>query len=109
MANAIPEYYPVQDAQAVLEAKNVRLRQLEAPYLRAQEYLKSLEWQSTRDRVLVKIQRVTAMYQGKDATEAAFMLGQIKQIMLEVQEPTDVIVEYEGLKKEIERYHAMRS
>jgi hypothetical protein len=94
--------------QAALEAKNVRLRQLEAPYLRAQEFLKSLEWQNTRDRVLLKIQEATATFQGKDATEAVYILGKLRAYLLEIQEPTDIIVEYEGLKREIENYHAMR-
>ena len=96
------------NVQAALEAKNIRLRKLEVPYLHAKDFLKSLEWQNVRDRVLLKIQEATATYQGKDATEAVFILGKIKMIMLEVQESTDVIVEYEGLKREIEMYHAAR-
>lgn len=97
------------DVQAVLEAKNTRLRQLEAPYLRAKEFLKGLEWQNVRDRTLLKIQEASAQYHGKDATEAVFILGKIKQIMLEVQEIGDVIVEYDGLKREIETYYKMRN
>jgi len=93
-----------QDIQAVIEAKNVRLRQLEAPYLRAQEFLKSLEWQSVRDRVLIKIAQALAPYQGKDATEAVYILGKLRAYMLEVQEPTDIIIEFEDLKKSLENY-----
>jgi len=94
--------------QAALEAKNVTLRQLEAPYLRAVEFMKSLEWQNVRDRVLIKIQQATASYQGKDATEAVYILGKLRAFLLEIQEPTDIIVEYEGLKREIEAYYATR-
>jgi hypothetical protein len=97
------------DIQAALEAKNVRLRQLEAAYIRAKDFLKSLEWQKTRDFALQSIQEVTATYQGKDATEAVFILGKIKIIMLDIQEPTDVIIEYEGLKRELDNYHAARN
>lgn len=93
-------------AQEALEKLQVRRRQLEAAYLRTQEYLKSLEWQNLRDRVLVKIEKEMATYHGKDATEAVFICGKIKQIMLEVQEPTDIIAEYEGIEKTLAYYAA---
>lgn len=98
-----------QDIQAALEAKQTRLRQLEAAYLRTKEYFKTLDWQQQRDQVLMKIQEVVAFYQGKDATEAVFILGKVKQILLSIQEQGDVIVEYEGLKREIETYYKTRA
>jgi len=101
-------FYSPEQIQQAVEAKQTRLRQLEAPYLRAKDFLKSLEWQDTRDKVLVKIQEATAMYQGKDATEAVYILGKLRAYMLEIQEPTDVIAEYEGLKRELDMYHAQR-
>lgn len=97
-----------QRVQATLEAKNVRLRQLEAPYLRAQDFLKSLEWQNVRDRVLLKMLEAMVKFQGKDSTEAVYILGKLRAYALEIQEPTDVIIEYEGLKREIESYYATR-
>jgi len=100
---------PAERLQRTLEDKNVRLRQLEAPYLRAVEFMKSLEWQNVRDRVLLKIEQAIGLYQGKDAIEAVYILGKLRAYLLEVQEPTDIIVEYEGLKREIENYYAARS
>ena len=94
--------------QASLEQKNMRLRQLEAPYINAQKFLQSPEWQAKRDRALIKIQEAMGPYQGKDATEAVYILGKLRAYMLEIQEPTDVIIEYEGLKREIENYYAAR-
>jgi len=102
------QFYTPEQIQQAVEAKQLRLRQLEAPYLRAKDFLKSLEWQNTRDRVLLKIQEATAMYQGKDRTEAVYILGKLRAYMLEIQEPTDCIIEYEGLKRELENYHAQR-
>ena len=97
-----------QNIQNVLEQKQVRLRQLEAPYLRAIEYFKTLDWQKQRDQTLMKIQEATAFYQGKDATEAVFILGKVKTFLLGIQEQGDVVVEYEGLKREIETYYQTR-
>lgn len=97
-----------QDIQSVLEQKTVRLRQLEAPYLRALDYQKSLDWQTLRDSVLAEVQRIIAPIFGKDPNETTFACGKIKQVMLKVQEPLDVIVEYESLKREIETYYKTR-
>lgn len=99
----------LQDIQAALEQKQTRLRQLEAAYLRTKEYFKTLDWQQQRDKTLLQIQEVAAYYQGKDATEAVFILGKVKQILLSIQEPGDVVVEYEGLKREIETYYKTRA
>lgn len=87
--------------------KRHQMKQLEAHYLRTKEYLKSNDWQAKRDQVLMRLSSTLATYpprQGQDATAAAFVLGQAKQIILEVQEVTDVIVVYEALKAELERY-----
>lgn len=99
---------PPKTVQDKLEQMNVRMRQIEAQYLRAVEYQKSLDWQQLRDTTLGRIQQTIALYFGKDATEAVFICGKIKQILLQVQEPLDVIIEYEGLKRQLETYYAQR-
>ncbi len=99
---------PPKTVQDKLEQMNMRMRQIEAAYLRAKEYEKSLDWQQLRDHTLERIQQTIALYFGKDATEAVFICGKIKQILLQVQEPLDVITEYEGLKDSIEMYYAQR-
>lgn len=99
---------PPRTAQDSLEQMNVRMRQIEAAYLRAKDYEKSLEWQQLRDQTLERIQSAIAFYFGKEPTEAVFICGKIKQILLQVQEPLDVITEYEGLKKALESYYAQR-
>ena len=100
--------YTPEQVQHAVEAKTTRLRQLEAPYLRAKEFLKSLEWQTTRDKVLMKVEQAISRYQGKDANEATYIMGKLSAYILEIQEPTDIIIEYEGLKRELEMYHAQR-
>ncbi len=99
---------PPNTVQDAIEKINLRMRQLEAGYLRAVEYQKSLEWQQLRDSVLSEIVVIISTYHGKDATEAVFKCGQIKQTMLKVQQPLDIVVEYEGYKRQLESYYAMR-
>lgn len=98
-----------QRVQSTLEAKQTRLRQIEAQYIRTKQYLSSPEWGAKRDEILLRIARALASYDptlkaGQDATTAVFVLGQAKQIMLELQEISDVIVEFESLQAEIRRY-----
>ena len=99
---------PPNTVQDTIEKINLRMRQIEAAYLRAIEYQKSLEWQHLRDSVLQDVQVIWASYHGKDATEAVFKAGQTKQTMLRVQQPLDIIVEYEGYKRQLESYYATR-
>lgn len=94
--------------QASLEQKNMRLRQLEAPYINAQKFLQSEDWQKLRDKTLLKIVEVTSRVDDSKPKRSHFAIARVKQLLLEIQEPTDVIIEYEGLKREIENYYAAR-
>lgn len=98
-----------QLVQKTLEEKRLRLRQLEAEYLRTREYLKSSEWQQKRDQVLLRLETSLARYQqGQDATAAVYVVAQAKQIISEVQQPTDVIIEYEDIERNLKSYYATR-
>jgi hypothetical protein len=89
----------------VVADKRQRKKQIEALYLRTKEFLKSPEWQERRDNVLAQISVALAQYRlGMDAASAVYILGQIRQIMSEIQSITDVVVEFDALKAELERY-----
>lgn len=98
-----------QDIQSALEKDQARMRAIEAAYLRAKDYEKSLDWQQLRDDVLAEIEMIISPYFGDNPTQAAFKCGQIKQAMLRVQKPLDVIAEYESLKRKLETYYKARS
>jgi hypothetical protein len=100
-----------RDVQTVIQELQLRKRQIEAQYLRTKEFLKSSEWHVKRDEVLMRLAKTLASYdptlrQGQDPTTAVFVLGQAKQIMLEIQEISDVIVEYESIEQRLERHYA---
>lgn len=93
------------DAESVIIQKRQHLRSIESRYLQTREYLKSSDWAEKRDKVLARLSYILGSYKvGMDAVAAGVVIGQAKQAMLEVQEQTDIIVMYESLKKEIERY-----
>jgi hypothetical protein len=98
-------YNQGRDPGQVNRENHARMRHLEAPYLRTKEYLKSPEWQAKRDEILLRLSSALGLYrQGQDATAAVFVLGQAKQIVLEIQEVTDVITEFEDLRKRVKEY-----
>jgi len=98
------------DIQQALEKMNVRLRQLEAPYINQKKYLESKDWQDKRDRVLLKLSTCLGSYtKGQDAVNAVFVVAQAKEIMLEVQEASDIVVEYEDIEKRLKTYYAERA
>ena len=103
---------PFTDPQLIqqeLEKRHLRLRQIEAEYLRLKTYLGSLEWQEKRDKIFMRLTECLAQYrQGQDATAAVYTVAQAKQILLEVQEVTDVIVEYEDIQQKLKSYYATR-
>lgn len=94
------------EIQETLEQKRLRLRQLEVEYIKAKEFLKGPEWFNLQVTALIEIQDIVAAYQGKDATEAAFKMGRIKQILFAVQKQTDIIQLYHTYEAEIKRYNA---
>lgn len=105
----MPQFTDPQLIQQELEKRHLRLRQLEAEYLRIKEYLKSQEWQQKRDQVLMRLSDALASYrQGQDATAAVYAVAQAKQILLEVQEVSDVVVEYEDIQQKLKSYYATR-
>lgn len=81
-----------------LADKRKRIAELESEYVRTQELLKSPEWGAKRDKVLERVAAIAGLYVIKNH-KASFAMGQIKEALLAIQEPLDVIVEYEGLKK----------
>jgi hypothetical protein len=91
-----------RDPETALQEMRMRMHHIETAYLRAKEYLKSSEWQVKRDEVLLRLSSSLGHYrQGQDATSAVYVIAQAKQIMLEVQEVSDVIVEFESLRDRI--------
>lgn len=96
---------PMADTQQILNDKRMRLRKIEAQYLRTKEYLKSSDWNEKRDSVLARLSYILGSYKiGMDGVAAGFVIGQARQAILEIQEVTDIIVQYESLKDELNRY-----
>lgn len=83
--------------------KRHRLKEIEAEYIRIRDYLKSPEWQAERDKKLTQVGQIVGHYLAKGG-DAAFAIGRIAQVMIDVQQVSDVIVEFESLKSELERY-----
>lgn len=97
---------PNPEVESIITHKRMRLHAIEAQYLRTKEYLKSPAWGTKRDELLTRLSHTIGMYKyGQDATAAVFVLGQAKQLLLEIQEVTDVIVEFEALQEELRRYN----
>jgi hypothetical protein len=90
-----------QDLQKRLDTKNARKSYLEPLYLRAREYVKTPQYQQQRDDALAQITRALNQFKGSDATNAVFVLGQIKQILAPLEAITAPIVEYESIQKSL--------
>lgn len=77
--------------------KHERLREIEALYLRAKEYVKSEKFTEDRLAALAKI-RKTMKLGDMEQGEALRIIGRIQQILIDAYEHESVIVEYEGHK-----------
>lgn len=92
--------------QQTLENKRLRLRQIEAEYLRTKEYLTSPEWQAKRDDVLMRLVQIFGLYRpGMQPLDLGIIFGQSRQIIWEVQAVTDIIVEHDSLETELKHYY----
>lgn len=82
----------------VLDEKRKRIAELEGAYIKTVAYLRSEEWQQKRDKTLERITIIVGVFQARKE-KSSFAMGQIKEALLAIQEPLDIVVEYEGLKK----------
>lgn len=98
MASQLPPQQARTESLAI--DKRDRMDQLEAPYLRAMEYIKSDKFSEDQMKALGKIRKLVKAGLEKDG-EALFILGRVEQILVDAYEFEHVILEYEGLKKSL--------
>ena len=83
-----------------IEDLQKRHRQLEAPALRAMEYVKSPEYQESTKNALEKIKALVE-YQIMNEQEALIKIGRIQQIIEAWREPEDSIRRFESVKNSL--------
>lgn len=100
MAKDIPQ--PTKIEHMLDESRQI-LAQLEAPYLRAKDYLKSQNFQDDKALTLDKIVKVAGEAAGRDWTgdRAMLAIGRIQEILAQYEDRTKVITEYESLKRTV--------
>lgn len=85
-----------------IEAKKTKLKLLETTYKRALELIKSEEWTEKREKALERVGRLVRSYQGGEATQAIYIMGQVREIISEADGPLQVIREYESERKSLQ-------
>lgn len=80
--------------------KRARMEKLEAPYLRAQEYIRSDQF---AEDMTIALGKIRGLVRGEIGTadRALLLVGRVQQILADTYEFENVILEYEGLKKSL--------
>lgn len=91
-------------SEEIARGHRARLVQLEVPYLRAKEYLKSDQFSLDQIATLAKIRSV--MRAGlKEQGEALFILGRVEQILVDTYQFQEVITEYESTQQTLAKMY----
>ncbi len=85
----------------IIADKRKRMKEIEAEYLRAREYVNSGKQDGDFVRALKKIMKLVG-HKGLLSDEAIYTIGRIQQIFADLAEPDTIISEYESLKKSVE-------
>lgn len=88
--------------QSVIDDR-AKLAAMEAPYLRAKEYIKSEQYKGDLEGMVRKIRRVMPRGNECSADKALLAIGGIMQILDEFGDKTAIIVAYESLLESVRR------
>src|SRR5262245_55118674 len=81
----------------LLEDAQKKFRRLEAPAMRAREYLKSPEYQDESAAILARIDGIVGTGEMTDS-QALIAIGRIQQLIEGWKQPNQTIVEFESAK-----------
>ena len=91
---------PLTNMERLAADKRKRMGEIEAEYLRAKEYERSIQFEIDRMVALSKIRSI--LRQGlMEQAEALQMSGRVQQVLLDTFYFEDVVMEYDSLKRSL--------